>query len=99
MSTVTLGEESLRQGSFRVPRFELRIEGVGLPRDVLRDITQVTYRDNVKEIDSFEMTVNNWDPATRAFKYVGSETAESLCRTRRRPGCTGCSSPAASRPT
>jgi phage protein D len=75
---VTLDQESLQQGGFYVPQFELRIEGVGLPRDVLRDITQVTYKDNVKEIDSIELTVNNWDPTTRDFKYVGSETAESL---------------------
>jgi phage protein D len=77
-SIVTLDQESLQQRGFYVPQFELRIEGVGLPRDVLRDITQITYKDNVKEIDSFEMTVNNWDPTTRDFKYVGSETAESL---------------------
>jgi len=75
---VTLDQESLQQGGFHVPQFELRIEGVGLPRDVLRDVTQVTYKDNVKEIDSFELTVNNWDPTTRTFKYVGSETSESL---------------------
>jgi phage protein D len=75
---VTLDQESLQQGAFYVPQFQLRIEGVGLPRDVLRDITEITYTDNVKEIDSFEMTVNNWDPTTRDFKYVGSETAASL---------------------
>jgi phage protein D len=78
MSIVALGTESLQQGAFYVPRFELLIKGVGLPRDVLRDITQVTYKDNVKEIDSFEMVVNNWDPSLRDFKYVGSETTASL---------------------
>jgi phage protein D len=78
MSIVTLDQESRRQRGFYVPQFELRIEGAGLPRDVLRDVTQVTYKDSIKEIDNFEMTVNNWDPTTRTFKYVGSETAESL---------------------
>ena len=39
---------------------------------------QVTYKDNIKEIDSFEMTVNNWDAETRTFKYVGAETAADL---------------------
>ncbi len=78
MSIVTLRKESLKQASFYVPQFELRVAGVGLPRDVLRDIVQISYHDNVKEIDGFEMTVNNWDPTTREFKYVGSETAESL---------------------
>lgn len=78
MPVVTLGEESKLQHGFYAPQFELRIEGAGLPRDVLRDVIQVTYKDNVKEIDSFEMTVNNWDNTTQSFKYVGSETAESL---------------------
>ena len=44
----------------------------------LRDVTQVTYRDNIKELDSVELTVNNWDSQTRDFKYVGSETTQSL---------------------
>lgn len=74
----TLAEESRNQGGFYVPRFEIKIEGVGLPNDVLSDVTQVTYKDSIKEIDSFELTVNNWDAATNSFKYVGSETQESL---------------------
>lgn len=78
MELVTLAEESKGRGGFYVPRFEVKIEGVGLPEDVLRDVTQLTYKDNVKEIDSFELTVNNWDAATGSFKYVGSETEESL---------------------
>jgi uncharacterized protein len=46
-------------------------------------VIQVTYKDNIKEIDSFEMTVNNWAPSTNDFhdfKYVGSrlETPELL---------------------
>jgi phage protein D len=78
MPVVTLRQESPRQGHFYVPVFEIKIEGVGLPRDILRDVTQLTYRDNIKEIDSFELTVNNWDAQTRTFKYVGAETAASL---------------------
>lgn len=78
MAVVTLTEESRAQGGFYVPQFEIRIEGVGLPRDVLRDVTQLTYKDSIREIDSFELAVNNWDPSTNSFKYVGSETAQSL---------------------
>ena len=36
---------------------------------MIRDILSVTYKDSVQEIDSFEITINNWDAATRAFKY------------------------------
>jgi phage protein D len=80
MPIVTLSEESIRQAGFYVPQFEIKIEGAGLPRNILRDVTQLTYKDNIKEIDSFELTVNNWDPTTQDFKYVGSETAERLAR-------------------
>ncbi|HET9580508.1 MAG TPA: hypothetical protein VFP44_21960 [Usitatibacter sp.] len=78
MDVTTLGQESVRQHGFYVPQFEVRIEGVGLPRDVLRDVVQLTYKDNIKEIDGFELTVNNWDATTRAFKYCGGETAADL---------------------
>jgi phage protein D len=78
MTTQTLASESVRQHSFYVPEFEVRIQGVGLPRNVLRDVVQVTYKDNIKEIDGLELTVNNWDADTRRFKYVGDETAADL---------------------
>jgi phage protein D len=78
MATYTMTQESLDQGHFYVPQFEVRISGVGLPHDVLRDVREVTYHDSLTEIDGFEMTVNNWDPVTRDFKYVGAETGDSL---------------------
>ena len=98
MTTQTLADESIRQHGFYVPQFEVRIEGVGLPRDVLRDVVQVTYKDNIKEIDSFELTVNNWDAGTPPLQVRRR-------RNGRRPrwlapttaSVTACSSPATSR--
>jgi phage protein D len=78
MAIPTLADESRAQHGFYVPQFEIRIEGVGLPHDVLRDVSQVTYKDSLKEIDGFELTVNNWDAAGRRFKYVGAESAADL---------------------
>lgn len=78
MTLVTLREESKVQGDFYVPRYEIKIAGVSLPQNVLRDVIQVTYKDSIKELDSFELTVNNWDAGRRGFKYVGSETKDSL---------------------
>ena len=72
MPVVTLRQESLEQGHFYVPQFEVKIAGANLPRDVLRDVIQLTYKDNIKEIDSFELTVNNWDPSP--------ETSNTLAR-------------------
>lgn len=78
MAIVDLFTESQDQRGFYAPQFEIRIKGAQIPNDILRDVVEVTYKDNWKEIDSFELTVNNWDPSTNDFKYVGSETEESL---------------------
>jgi len=76
--TFTMTQESLDQGNFYVPQCEVRSEGVGLPRDVLRDVREVSYHDDINEVDGFQITVNNWDPDTRTYKYIGSETPASL---------------------
>jgi uncharacterized protein len=70
-------ESETRAAQFRVPRFELRIDGVSLPNQVLRDVTELTYRDKIEEIDGFELVVGNWDSERRRHKYIGSESAES----------------------
>ena len=77
-TTVTLEQESLEQGGFYVPRYEVKIEGANLPRDVLFDVRSLTYHDDVEGLDGFDMVVNNWDEARRAFKYIGSETRAQL---------------------
>lgn len=73
-TAVTVPQASTRFGDFYVPRFEIVAGGQALAADVVRDVLQVTYNDSITEIDSFEITVNNWDPSTREFKYVGAET-------------------------
>lgn len=72
-NAIKIASEDSRFGSFYVPAFEIRIHGRKLPRDVVRDVTQVTYKDNVNDIDNFELTINNWDARVRDFKYVGIE--------------------------
>src|SRR5512147_2294715 len=63
--------------TFYVPAFEVRIENRNLPRDVVRDVMEVTYRDNINEIDSFELRINNWDAGALDFKYTGPANAQS----------------------
>jgi uncharacterized protein len=58
---------------FYVPAFEVRIGQHRLARDVVRDITQVTYKDNIEQFDSFEIVINNWDAETRTFKYIDTD--------------------------
>ncbi|MCA9911078.1 MAG: phage late control D family protein, partial [Anaerolineae bacterium] len=54
---------------FYVPQFEVFMSGRSMPKDIIRDVTQVTYKDSIKELDSFEITINNWDADTRTYKY------------------------------
>lgn len=55
---------------FYVPEFEVKVRGKSLEKDVIRDIIQVSYKDNLEEIDSFDITINNWDAEKRDFKYI-----------------------------
>jgi phage protein D len=77
---MSLYDESVSPANrgFYAPSFELRIDGVGLPQGVLRDVMEVTYHDDINEIDGFELTVNNWDATARSCKYIGSGTAAPL---------------------
>ena len=56
MAVVTMEQQSKDTRSFYAPQFRIKIESVGLPRNVLRDVVQLTYKDNINEIDSFEIT-------------------------------------------
>ncbi len=70
-----------RQGeNFFVPTFEVRLAETDLDDDVIHDVMQVTYKDAVSDagaqqgqsndqIDSFELTLNNWDAEAQTFKY------------------------------
>ncbi len=54
---------------FYVPYFQVKIAGRPQGQDVIRDILSVSYKDNITELDSFEININNWDANTRNFKY------------------------------
>lgn len=69
MAEVTGAIPIYKDQDFYVPAFEVRVGERRLDRDTIYDITQVTYKDNVDEIDNFELTINNWDAEARAFKY------------------------------
>lgn len=54
---------------FYVPYFEVRLSGRKAGAEVVRDIISVTYKDKIDAIDSFEISINNWDAKQRKFKY------------------------------
>jgi len=70
-----------REGEdFFVPTFEARLANSHLADEVKHDVMQVTYKDSVADagaqqgaandqIDSFELTLNNWDAGKHTFKY------------------------------
>src|SRR5690349_11454456 len=57
---------------FYVPQFTLKVRGQKQGQGVIHDVLQVSYRDNIEEIDNFEITINNWDADERDFKYSNS---------------------------
>jgi phage protein D len=58
-----------------IPTFEVRIAGKQLPSEVIRDVIEVSYSDNLKadQFDTFDITINNWDAEKLDFKYSGSK--------------------------
>lgn len=75
---LTLPEASERFGGFYVPRFELRVDGEGLSNEVLRDVIELTYEDDIDQLDRFQITVANFDQERNEFKYIGAETEQTL---------------------
>ena len=78
MPVVKLAEQAEEFGEFYVPRFEVHAAGADVPEAIIRDVMQVTYKDSIKEIDSFVLTVGNWDSISRRFKYIDSEADKIL---------------------
>ena len=56
--------------TFYVPQVAIYVDGKQLQGNVISDILQVTYKDSVKDIDSFTIEINNWDADRRTFKFV-----------------------------
>jgi phage protein D len=65
------------QETFYAPFFEVKLQNNPLPQNVVYDVMQVTYKDNVNEIDSFELTINNIDADTGRHKYEGALASSS----------------------
>jgi uncharacterized protein len=58
---------------FYVPAFRLMIRGQDAEVQN-NDVISVTYEDSLDKIDSFNLTVMNWDAETRTFKYSDAHT-------------------------
>ena len=58
---------------FYVPAFRLMIRGQDANVQN-NDVLSVTYEDSLDKIDSFNLTVMNWDPEALTFKYSDAHT-------------------------
>lgn len=75
MTTFT---EIYKDRDLYVPAFDLKINGQSLPENAAKDVIDVRYSDSIDQIDSFEITVNNWDTQQQDFKYTGSTKTQEL---------------------
>lgn len=66
---------------FYVPQFEIKLLGQKLSNAVVRDVLDVSYRDSLDKLDSFEFTLNDWDPVKKEPKYSSPYTDKGAPRT------------------
>lgn len=55
--------------NFFAPQFQIRLKGQNLGHEIIRDVLQVSYKDDLENLDSFDFTLHDWDPVTLATKY------------------------------
>lgn len=49
MAAIPIYQQGQGTQTFYVPAFAIKIRGKGLPKDVLRDVMQVTYKDSIND--------------------------------------------------
>lgn len=76
MANNSSAKEIYLDRDFYVPYFEVKIQNKKLDKEIINDVTNLTYKDSLKDVDSFELTINNWDAEHRWFKYIEGENKE-----------------------
>lgn len=77
MATPQENFQPVYQGrDFYVPAFDIKIKGESLPDFASKDVIEVRYIDSIDQLDSFVITVNNWDAKEQDFKYTGSKNGK-----------------------
>ena len=61
---------------FYAPAFELELNGSPMPRNLVRDIVEVTFEDSIDSIDTFTLVFNNWDTDNLRPQYIGEQADE-----------------------
>lgn len=55
--------------NFLAPQFQIKLKGQNLGNEVIKDVLQVSYKDDLDNLDSFDFTLHDWDPVTLGTKY------------------------------
>jgi len=63
--------------AFYVPAFEITVNGRPAGREIVRDLTEVTFEDSLEAIDSFTLAFNNWDTDHLRPAFVGQGAEEA----------------------
>ena len=56
-----------------IPHFQIKSAGQPHSSEVVHDILSISYQDGIDEIDSFSITISNWDADRRTCKYSDSK--------------------------
>jgi phage protein D len=65
-----MGAESFHQNrAFFAPAFRIELDGRTVGRQVIADVLEVSFTDDVDNIDSFEFVLHDWDSVLRSPKY------------------------------
>lgn len=62
-------EAFYKDRQFLTPAFRIKIEGREAGPELVADVTEVSFTDDLGNIDSFEFVVNDWDPMALRPKY------------------------------
>lgn len=62
--------ETFKSGrAFMTPAFRITLEGQEAAREVISDVLEVSFTDDLGAVDSFEFVLNDWDPIALRPKY------------------------------
>ena len=55
--------------SFFAPAFRIKLNGQDTGREVISDVLEVSFTDDLENIDSFEFALHDWDVARNCPRY------------------------------
>ena len=63
------GESFFSDRAFFAPAFRIKLNGQDAGREVIADVLEISFTDDLENIDSFEFVLNDWDPVGSRPKF------------------------------